>query len=66
MNVQLGTSEVQTAVAEYLRRRGMVIDDIRQVRLEIVNGSGERLSIAGCAPIVVAYDVKLPEEGAHP
>ena len=62
MNVQLDTSEVQEAVTEYLRRRGVRVDDSRQVRLEIVDASGGRMNIVGCSAVVVASDVKLPAE----
>lgn len=60
MNVQLDTSEVQAAITEYLRNRGVTVDDPRQIQLAIVNASGGRMDIVGCTPVVVAHDVKLP------
>jgi acyl-CoA thioesterase FadM len=79
MNMQLDTIEVQAAVTEYLRKRGVVIDDARQVQLEIASASGARIqvqleiasasgariSIAGYAPVVVAHNVTLPEGGPY-
>ena len=65
MTMQLDLHEVQIAVTEYLRKRGVIVEHEQQVQLGIVNGVGERLSIAGCAAVVVAYDVKLPEGGAY-
>ena len=63
MNMQLDTSEVQIAVTEYLRKRGVVIEDPRQVLIGIAKiVSGERIDIVGCAPIVIASNVKLPAE----
>jgi hypothetical protein len=61
--MQLDTSEVQAAVTDYLRRRGVIIEDASQVRLQIVNHTGERLNIVGCSVVVVANNVKLPDEG---
>ena len=62
VNMQLDTSEVQIAVTEYLRKRGVVVDDPRQVRLDIIDPSGTRLNIVGCSPVVVAQNVQLPSE----
>lgn len=63
--MQLDLHEVQTAIAEYLRKRGVIIDHESQVQIGIVNASGERLSIAGCSAVVIASDVKLPEGGPY-
>jgi hypothetical protein len=62
MNMQLDTSEVQEAVTEYLRKRGVVVEDARQVRLEIVDRSGARMNIVGCSAVVVAGNAKLRQE----
>lgn len=61
MNMQLDTSEVQVAITEYLRKRGVIVEDTQQVRLEIINHQGSRMEIVGCAAVVVANNVKLPE-----
>lgn len=65
MNMQLDASEVQAAVTEYLRRRGVVVGDTRQVQLEIVDPSGARMKILGCSAVVVVNNVKLPEGGPY-
>lgn len=65
MNMQLDTSEVQAAVTDYLRKRGVVIEDAHQVHLAIVNHTGGQLDIVGCAPVVVVTNVKLPEGGPY-
>ena len=65
MNMQLDTSEVQAAVTDYLRNRGVVIEDPRQVRLEIIDPHGGRMSIAGYSPVVFAHNVQLPEGGPY-
>ena len=62
MNVQLDTREVQEAVTEYLRAHNVVVEDPRQVDLEIVDATGARINIANCTPVVVARGVKLPSE----
>lgn len=62
MDVQLDADEVQTAVTEYLRRRGALVDETCRVRLDIVDRGGSRLNIVGCAAVVVATNVKLPGE----
>ena len=62
VNIQLDKSEVQEAVAEYLRKRGVVIDSDRQVQMAILNPAGARMDIVGCFPVVVVTDVKLPSE----
>ena len=59
--MQLDTSEVQTAITEYLRKRGVTVENTQQVQLEIINHRGARLSIAGCSAVVVANNVTLPE-----
>ena len=61
MYMQLDTSEVQAAVADYLRKRGVIVERAEQIQLFVVNQSGARMSIAGCEPVVVAVNVKLPE-----
>ncbi len=61
MIMQLDLWQVQVAVAEYLRKAGVIIGDAKNVRLEIRDRSGARMSIAGCEPVVVVYDVELPE-----
>lgn len=62
MNMQLDTSEVRVAVTEYLRKRGVVVEDPQQVLIGIIKtASGERIDIVGCSPSVVATNVKLPE-----
>lgn len=63
--MQLDTSEVQIAITEYLRKRGVIVEDTQQVRLEIVNHQGARIEIVGCAAVVVATNVKLPEGGSY-
>lgn len=63
--MQLDLHEVQTAVTEYLRKRGVIVEHERQVRLDIVNSSGARLDIVGCSAVVVASNVKLPEGGPY-
>ncbi len=59
--MQLDLSEVQTAVTDYLRRRGVVIEDASQVQLAIGSSTGEHLKIVGCSPVVVVYNAKRPE-----
>jgi len=61
VNMQLDAAEVQEAVTEYLRRRGAIVGDDCQVRLDIVGRAGERINLVGCASVVVATNVKLPE-----
>jgi hypothetical protein len=65
MNMQLDTSEVQEAVTEYLRKRGVLVEDVQQVQLQIVERSGLRMNIVGCSAVVIAYNVKLPEGGPY-
>ena len=63
MNVQLDTREVQVAITEYLRARGMIIEDVQQVQIGIVKrDSGEQILIANCAPAVFVDNIKLPAE----
>jgi hypothetical protein len=61
MHMQLSTSEVQTAVAEYLRRRGVLVGAPERIAVEIRDHSNARMSIAGCTAVVVAYEVEIPE-----
>lgn len=65
MNVQLDMNEVQAAITDYLRKRGVIIEDASQVQLAIVDSTGSHLKIVGCSPIVVANNVKLPEGGPY-
>lgn len=65
MNMQLDTSEVQEAVTDYLRKRGVVIEDPRQVQLDIVGRGGGSINIVGCSPVVVVVGAKLPEGGPY-
>jgi hypothetical protein len=65
MTMQLDTSEVQVAITEYLRKRGVIVENTQQVQLEIINHRGERLNVVGCAAVVVANNVKLPDEGPY-
>lgn len=65
MKMQLDAAEVQTAVADYLRKRGVVFDDTSRVQIEIVSEVGGRINIVGCTPVVVAINVKLPEGGPY-
>lgn len=59
--MQLDRGEVQTAITEYLRKRGVAVDDTEQVQLAIVDRQGQRIDIVGCSPVVTVYNVKLPE-----
>jgi hypothetical protein len=61
--MQLDLHEVQVAITEYLRKRGVTIEHPQQVRLDIVNSTGTRMDIVGCAAVVVAQNVTLPEGG---
>ena len=65
MNMQLDTDEVQAAVTDYLRKRGVVIKDALQVHLAIVSHTGGRIEIVGCSPVVLVTNVKLPEGGPY-
>ena len=65
MDMQLDTNEVKAAVTEYLRTRGVVVEDAHQVSLVIVNHTGGRIDIVGCSPVVVVTNVKLPEGGPY-
>lgn len=49
--MQFDTSEVQATVTDYLRRRGVVVDDASRVQVKIVDESGTRLKIVGCSPV---------------
>jgi hypothetical protein len=61
MTVQLSLSEVQVAVAEYLRKRGMVIEDADQVQLVNFSTHTGYVNIANVTPMVVVQDAKLPD-----
>lgn len=61
MHVQLSISEVQTAVADYLRKRGVLVGAPERIQVEIRDHSNARMNIAGCTAVVVAYEVELPE-----
>jgi len=61
VTVQLSLAEVQVAVADYLRKRGAIVDDADQVQLLIVSAVGTRMSITGATPVVEVVNVKLPE-----
>lgn len=63
MTMQLDLPEVQAAIVEYLRARGITIDDAQQVQLAIIDHAGQRMNIVGCQPIVMAINVQLPERG---
>ena len=65
MNMQLDTNEVQVAIVEYLRRRGMIVEDTQQVQLEIRNHRNARFNITGWSATWVASNVKLPEGGPY-
>lgn len=62
MIVQLSLSQVQVAVADYLRKRGVIVDDADRIQLEIRDRSNARMGIAGCEAVVVAYDVSFPPD----
>ena len=61
MTVQLDLGEVQTAVAEYLRKRGAIVEDANQVQFVHLGPNGERMSFVGLTLAIVVSDVKLPE-----
>ncbi len=61
MTVQLSSEEVQNAIAEYLRKHGVLGVDIKNIKLELRDQTGSRVHIQGYSLIVTAYDVKLPE-----
>ena len=66
MIVQLSLKDVQIAVADYLRKRGVLVDDPERIQLEIRDRSNSRMSIAGCEAVVVAYEVEMPDpDGPH-
>lgn len=62
MIVQLSLSQVQVAVADYLRKRGVIVDDADRIQLEIVRHDGARISVVGATPVVIAYDVEFPPD----
>lgn len=61
MTVQLNLSEVQVAIAEYLRKRGLVVEDADQVKLVNFSAHTGYVNIANVTPMVVVHDAKLPE-----
>jgi len=61
MTVQLTLVEVQVAVADYLRRRGVIVEDADQVQFIHLGPHGERMNFVGVTLAVVVNDVKLPE-----
>jgi hypothetical protein len=66
VTVQLSLSEIQVAVAEYLRKRGAVVEDVEQVQLVNYSANqGGYVNIANVTPIVVVVNVKLPEGGPY-
>lgn len=60
MIMQLSLGQVQVAIADYLRKRGVIVDDAERIQLEIVRHDGARISIVGAIPVVIAYDVEFP------
>ena len=65
MTVQLSLAEVQVAVAEYLRKRGAVVEDADQVQFIHLGRHGERMNFVGVTLAVTVRDVKLPEGGPY-
>ena len=65
MNMQLDPSEVAAAITDYLHKRGVVVEDPRQVQIVTLDASGSRIVIVGCAAVVVVNNVKLPEGGPY-
>jgi len=65
MTVQLSLSEVQVAVADYLRKRGVVVEDADQVQLVNFSTHTGYVNIAHVTPMVVVRDAKLPEGGPY-
>lgn len=63
MTMQLDLPDVQAAIVEYLRARGITVDDAQQVQLAIIDQAGQRMNIVGCQPVVMALHVQLPERG---
>jgi len=61
MTVQLSLSEVQVAVADYLRKRGVIVEDADQVQLVNFSAHTGYVNIANVTPMVVVRDAKLPE-----
>jgi hypothetical protein len=61
VTVQLSLSEVQVAIAEYLRKRGAVVEDVEQVQLVNYSGHTGYVTIANVTPMVVVQNVKLPD-----
>ena len=65
MTVQLSLSEVQVAVADYLRKRGAIVEDAEQVQIVNIRVDGTHMSIAGVSPTVIVPNVKLPDGGPY-
>lgn len=66
MTVLLDRKEVQIAVADYLRKKGLIIDDADQVELRIwSNNYNSFTNIIGAVPVIVVEGVKLPEGGPY-
>lgn len=65
MNMQLDMSEVAAAITDFLGKRGVVVEDPRQVQLITLDASGNRIIIVNCTPVVVVTNVKLPEGGPY-
>lgn len=61
MTVQLSLTEVQVAVTDYLRKRGVIVDDADQVKLVNFSTHTGYVNIANVTPMVVVHDAKLPE-----
>lgn len=61
----LDLSEVQIAVADYLRKKGLIVDDAEQVQLVNIRNDGAHLSIAGVTPTVIIPNVKTREGGPY-
>jgi len=60
MHVQLSLSEVQEAVAEYLRKRGAIVTAPERIQVEIRNNTDARIDLVGARGVVIAYEVELP------
>lgn len=66
MTVLLSLTEVQIAVADYLRKKGLIVNDAEQVQLRTwSNNYNSFTNIVGCVPVVVVENVKLPEGGPY-
>lgn len=66
MTVQLNLSEVQVAVADYLRKRGAIVDDVSEVQLvNFSHNRGGYVNIVGVEPVVVVTGVTFSEGGPY-